>query len=243
MKRDKKAKASSAENKAQAVSSFPLIAVITYVAAVLTLDTLADHAVSWPFDWSLFHWQPVAWMQSAWLNRIDLFKLIFWLVIPFLFSLRTMEWSWLSPRGWKRNDWFLLGGLLIVGGIAIVCVKFIPTLHAIYPGMSHYPLETRLVYSISYLLWIASWLPGWEFMHRYFLLRVAMKRLPNYGWLLIPIFETVYHLQKPLLEAGGMAVFSLLLTWWCVKRRNLLLPFFAHLYIEVALLLALVFFL
>ena len=76
-------------------------------------------------------------------------------------------------------------------------------------------------------------------MHRYFLLRPVMHRFPRYGWLIVPLCETIYHLQKPLLEAGGMAVFSLLLTWWTMKRRNMLLPFIAHLYIEILLAIAL----
>ena len=58
---------------------------------------------------------------------------------------------------------------------------------------------------------------------------------------MVPLCETIYHLQKPLLEAGGMAVFSLLLTWWTMKRRNMLLPFVAHLYIEILLAIALVY--
>ena len=47
------------------------------------------------------------------------------------------------------------------------------------------------------------------------------------------IIEGLYHLQKALPEMGGMVVFSLIVTPWSMRRRNLLLPFLAHLLIEL----------
>ncbi|HDP33528.1 MAG TPA: hypothetical protein ENN29_00280 [Candidatus Hydrogenedentes bacterium] len=233
-------------------SSWVVVFAGTYVFVALAVDTLAVFDVSWPFDWAVFQWRPESlwrmlgaappdWARFSPVNRIDLFKFLFWFVIPFALCVRWMDWRWFSPRGWKRNDWLLLGGMVLLGSLAVASVRFIPALRNVYPSMGHLPADIRRTYCIGYLLWTASWLPGWEFMHRYFLLRVVMRRFPRYGWLLIPLSETLYHLQKPLLEAGGMAVFSLLLTFWAVKRRNLLLPFVAHLYIEILLLIVLVY--
>ena len=235
-------------------SNWLVAAAILYVALALTVDTLAVQQIRWPFDWSVFQWSPEScwrlfgmtppgWATSSPVSRIDMFKLIFWFIVPFAICLPRMAWRWLSPQDWKRSDWLLLVGFIGLGSIAVISVGFIPALRNAYPGMSHLSSDIRRGYSIGYLLWVVSWLPGWEFLHRYLLLRVVMRRFPRYGWLLIPAFETLYHLQKPLLEAGGMLVFSLLLTGWSVKRRNALLPFIAHLYVEIALLVALVFFL
>ncbi|MCL4694164.1 MAG: CPBP family intramembrane metalloprotease, partial [Candidatus Hydrogenedentes bacterium] len=90
------------------------------------------------------------------------------------------------------------------------------------------------------MLWTFSWLIGWEFLHRYFLLRPFAARWPRFGWLIVPFSEGVYHLQKAPIEAAGMVVFSLVLTAWALRRRNALLPFLAHLLVEIELVLFLV---
>jgi hypothetical protein len=242
----------TARETTSSTSIFLVVLAIVYIVLVLAVDTLAVHGVRWPFDWSSFQWRivspwhwfgfiPPDWVRSPLLSRLDVFKLLFWFVIPLLVSLRTMDWRWISPRGWKRNDWLLLGVMLILGGIAVGSIPFIPALKSAYPGLSGTNASSNHVYFIAYLLWIASWLPGWEFMHRYFLLRPVMQRFPRFIWLIVPLSETIYHLQKSWLEAVGMMVFSLLLTWWTMKRRNMLLPFVAHLYIEILLAFALVY--
>jgi len=131
--------------------------------------------------------------------------------------------------------------MILAGGAAVLSIQVFPSLKQQYPGLSHLPLQERFLHGLVALSWTTSWLIGWEFLHRYVLLRAVTQNFPRFGWLLVPLCETVYHLQKPLLEAGGMAVFSILLTWWSLKRRNLLLPFIAHLFVEVFLIAALVF--
>ncbi len=254
MTRTTSPKARISAEKEPRPSNWLVAAVIGYVAIALTVDTLAAQNIRWPFGWSVFLWSPASfwrvfdaappsWVSTPPVSRVDAFKLIWWFIIPFLMCLPRMEWRWFSPQNWKRMDWLLLAGLIVLGSMAVVSVRFIPALRNTYGGMSHLSSELKRGYSIGYLVWIGSWLPGWTLLHRYFLLRIVMRRFPRYGWLLIPISETLYHLQKPLIEAGGMLVFSLLLTGWSVKRRNVLLPFIAHLYVEIALLVALVFFL
>ncbi len=241
-----------AEADAPPPSTRLVVAVALYVFIVLTVDVLALYGGRGFINWGMFHWSPASlwtglrltpprWAYSLPYRQIDLFKFTFWFLIPAVICIRRMEWNWFSLRNWKRTDWLLLGVMLILGGIAVASIAFIPSLQSTYSGLSGTNASRNHVYFIAYLLWTASWLPGWEFMHRYFLLRPVMHRFPIYGWLIVPLCETIYHLQKPLLEAAGMAVFSLLLTWWTMKRRNMLIPFVAHLYIEVLLAIALVY--
>ena len=229
-----------------------VIAVVLYVFIVLAVDVLALYGDKGFINWRIFQWSPASiwhvaglsaprWANSLPYRQIDLFKFTFWFLIPVAICVRRMEWNWFSLRSWKRADWLLLGIMLLLGGIAVGSIPLISSLHTTYPGLGGTSASRNHVYFIAYLLWTASWLPGWEFMHRYFLLRTVMQRFPRFGWLIVPLCETIYHLQKPLLEAGGMAVFSLLLTWWTMKRRNMLLPFVAHLYIEILLAIALVY--
>jgi membrane protease YdiL (CAAX protease family) len=58
---------------------------------------------------------------------------------------------------------------------------------------------------------------------------------PRYGWLLVPLAEGVYHLQKPWPEMLGMVAFSLIATQWTLRRDNMLLPLLVHLAIEIEL--------
>jgi hypothetical protein len=242
------------KSKTPSYSGRRFFAVLFYVILVLGIDALATSRLSWPFDWAVFQWRLVSpwhflglsipsWTQSSIARSFDLFKFLFWLVLPLCFCLPRMEWSWFSMRNWKRLDWLLLGLLLVAGAVAVASVAFIPSLSNVYRGFSHLPWSHRWMRALASLAWVGSWLIGWEFLHRYVLLRSAAAYFPRYGWLVVPLSETLYHLQKPGLEMVGMALFSLVLTWWSLKRQNMLLPFIAHLYIEIMLIVALTFFL
>ncbi len=233
-------------------SPAPFYLVMAYGILVLGIDALASLHYSWPFDWSIFHWRvdtpwrmlslvPPDWTRSPVIRSFDLYKFLLWFVVPFCCSLRHMDWSWFSIRRWTRRDWLLLLFMILAGGVAVLSIQVFPSLKQQYPGLGHLPLQERFLRALAALSWTASWLIGWEFLHRYVLLRAAARKCPRFGWLIVPVSEVVYHLQKPPLEAGGMAVFSILLTWWSLKRRNLLLPFIAHLFVEVFLIAALVF--
>lgn len=224
---------------------------VLYVILVLGIDALAALQVSWPFDWTVFQWRPQTcwrllslepplWTRTSVIRSFDLFKFLFWLVVPLCFCLRSIEKSWFSIRTWKRSDWILLAVFLAGSAVAVLSIRYIPSLRHAYPGMNHLPWVVRGARGLTSLVWTASWLVGWEFLHRYFLLRAASARFPRFGWLLVPLSEVLYHLQKPLLEAAGMGLFSLVLTWWSLKRKNVLLPFLIHLYIELLLIAALV---
>ena len=250
-KKPKKKVAAPAPNRKPAMES-RLGLVIPYVVLVLGVDALAALRCSWPLDWSVFRWRlddlwnllslsAPAWTHSPLAQSFDIFKFLFWLVIPFCVCARRMEWSWLSPRGWTRRDWALLAVLLVGGAVAVLSIRYLPSLARVYRGFGNLPWEERCLRGLAALVWTSSWLVGWEFLHRYVLLRAVALHLPRFGWLLVPLSEFTYHLQKPGWEAFGMVIFSLILTWWSLKRRNLLLPFLAHLYVELLLTAALVF--
>ena len=203
--------------------------VLTYAAGALAIDTLAVQGGAWPIDWTFFRWPTT--------HGADLFKFAAWFVIPFAFCLPRMDWGYLGIKRWRRVDLYILAGLAGAGVLAMAAVHLFPSLRNTYPSMAHYSAAAKWAYARHNIVWVLSWLVGWEFLHRYFLLAHLGQRCPRFGWLLIPLFEGAYHLQKPVLEAGGMVLISLVVTSWARTRRNALLPFLAHLVIELELLL------
>jgi len=205
-----------------------LVVAVVYAAAVLLIDTLASRGSQAPIDWSWFRWGGG--------GGFDTFKFVAWLVAPFAIVVWRMDWGYFGFGRWKRTDWILLGGLALVGALAMAVVAMSPTLRATYPSMAGAAVAEKWRFVTFNLLWLLSWLIGWEYLHRYFLLKPLSICLPRWGWLIVPIFEGVYHLQKPALETVGMVAISLVLTYWAMKRRNVVLPFLAHLIIELELL-------
>jgi len=188
--------------------------VIAYVAAVLIYDWLTMHQYLRPsgFDW---------------------YKFSAFLVVPFLLSLPKMDWGYFGVTRWRRVDLYCLAALGAVGVVSVLLIRYFPSLRDMY-----HPVESgKWAYSKYMLIHLSAWLIGWEFMHRYFLLRHVSKAWPKYGWLLVPLSETLYHLQKPALECLGVALFMPILTYWTLARRNVLLAFLVHATIEIALLI------
>ncbi len=227
-----------------------------YVVAVLTADTLAAQRVEWLIDWRDLHWSlsdlhrwlwsvtegwgvelgQLSWLQDRRWQSFDVFKFAFWLLLPLLFCLPRMEWAWLGLRRMRGSDWLGLMMIAAAGGGAMAIIPMVPELRQTYPGLGYLPGAARWEYFQLQLFWILSWLIGWEFLHRYVLLRAVSRISPAWGWLLVPLCEGAYHLQKPLLEAGGMVLLSLLLTHWTLRRRTLMPALLAHLLIELELL-------
>ena len=188
------------------------LVALAYVAFVLLADVFLDRFIARP----MFH-------------GADLFKLTAWFLIPFLFCLPRMDWGYYGIKRWTRFDYYLLAAAIVLELLAVLSVRFSPTLRAALPNL-------RNASVFEFTLWNFSWLIGWEFMHRYLLLRRLSVSFPRFGWLLIPIYEGAYHLVWPtLLMPAGMVLFSLVATYWSLKRRNGLLPFLAHLIIECQL--------
>lgn len=221
--------------------------VLAYVAVVLAVDTCAVHHVHWPWNWALLSINPADLLQGLGFDQVarsisktafndfDLFKFTCWFLIPFAISLRTMEWSWLGFQKWKRLDLAMLFTFVVLSAAAVLIIPFFPSLRDAYPSLKTLSQTQKWNIFFDKTLWTLSWLIGWEFLHRYFLLRNASQRWPRFGWILVPLSETIYHLQKPPLEAAGMALFSIIATQWTLRRRNMALPFLVHLAIEISL--------
>jgi membrane protease YdiL (CAAX protease family) len=210
---------------------FYAAAAVVYVFLALLIDTLIAQGVDRPFYWRALY---------KTIDGFELYKFIVWFVAPFLVSLPWMDWGWFGVKRWRRADWLLLGALAVICLGTILIIPLFPSLSATYSGVGSLPPRQKQAFLVHQVLWLASWLPGWEFLHRYFLLRPMMRVLPRFGWLVVPLSEGLYHLQKPPLEMAGMVLLSLVLTWWSMKRRNMLLPFLAHLAIELELIIFLV---
>lgn len=203
-------------------------AVLGYVAIVLGVDMLASHAIRLGIDWRVFCW---------YVHSFDLFKFMAWFMIPFLFSLRGMDWGYFGVKRWRRVDVLILAGMAVLGLLAVLIIPLFPSLRAVYQSSASLPWAARWMVAGQSLVWTLSWLMGWEFLHRYVLLRQVSARWPRFGWLIVPLSEGLYHLQKPPLEALGMVVFSLILTPWALRRKNMLLPFLVHFFIEASLII------
>ncbi|MDX9975127.1 MAG: hypothetical protein RBU21_19225 [FCB group bacterium] len=199
--------------------------LLAYTAVVHTVDTFG---VEWVHD-----------ALGGWYWRgFDPFKFGAWFLAPFLFLLvlGRIDWGYFGVRRWKKADLWLLGALVGAGLIAVLTILVVPSLREWYPSLGHMSSSRKWEFAIGRLVWTFSWIVGWEFLHRYALLTQLGRVWPRFGWLAIPLIEGVYHLQKDPLEMLGMVALSLVLTRWALVRKNTLLPFLAHLAIEVELL-------
>lgn len=224
----KKQEQAQIANRASGTGFRAAMFAIFYVAIVLILDTMMLHhpSVLRPF-FVMLRWR---------VGGADLFKFVMWFVIPFAICLgRGMDWGAFGVRRWKRIDWAILAGVAGIGLIVMLCIPLFPSVRGIYPSLSHISFATKVNFFTQQLVWTLSWLVGWEFMHRYFLLRRVQIAWPMWGWLLVPLSEGLYHLQKPSIEAVLMVVFSLIATAIAMRRKNILLPFLAHFLIEMEL--------
>lgn len=236
--------------------------LVGYVAAVLTADTLATLGVVFLLDWrAWFDWRPsdlaaalgavlprtvFEFLASPKANQFDLFKFTMWFLVPVAFSLWRMDWKAWGWGRWRWTDWLLLLLALIGGIAAVMVIPYVPALSQLYQAPQNLTVEQKLLLVFSYNLWCLSWLPGWEFLHRYVLLAALGKFLPRggWGWLIVPLLiassEAAYHLVKPWPETLGMFAFGFLASLWAYQRSNWLLPLIAHWFIEMALIIFLV---
>lgn len=182
------------------------------------------------------------WMHAPLFAQFDVFKFVFWFLVPLALCGRRLDLASFSTIRWRTLDWRLFYGFCVVGFLVVCLVPFIPGVSNYYAGIGfNAPFGDKVYAFTKHLFWVVSWLVGWEFMHRYFLLQAVSRRWVVYGWLLVPFFEWAYHLQKHWIEALGMLIFAVVLTQYTLRRRNVALPFFVHLTIEIALPLTLLF--
>lgn len=177
-----------------------LVAVpVAYVILVHLADSLAAQGSLWLFDWGVFRWKTD--------SGADLYKLFAWLVVPLVVSLPDFELGYFTFRRWKRVDWAILGGVVAIGAAVMAALPVIPGVGDYYQGWGGYSTEERWDIASRALLWTFSWLCGWEFTHRYFLLKrfndLEAKGGPFAALVIIPIIEALYHViqGKPHLES------------------------------------------
>lgn len=227
--------------------------VLAYVAVVLAIDTMRAIHFRWAeglythagWLFSMQGWQlrtlTHGWVSANFLQSFDVFKFVFWFVVPVALCGRRLDLKAFSTARWRKFDWYLAGIGVVLALLAVFAVPLIPSLRAYYAAPIGLSTETKLLEFARSLVWTLSWLPGWEFMHRYFLLRPVAAQWPRYGWVIPAVFEWAYHLPKAIIEGLAMAGFSLLASQYILRRRNVALPFYIHLIIEVALPLSLLF--
>ena len=203
-----------------------IVGPLLYVAVVLSIDALATSGTRWPIDWRMF-----VWMRGA----FDIFKFTTWLVIPLLWSARDFDWGYYGWQRWTRADAALCAALVIACIVAVALIPQLPGVDAYYRPRAYRSAKAEWREWARRLVWTLSWLPGWEFLHRYVLLRRLRVISPVLAVITVALFEGVYHLQKPLLECLGMVLLSIVLSTWAVRRVNGLLPLLVHASIEAAL--------
>ncbi|MEK7795484.1 MAG: hypothetical protein AAB353_13185 [Candidatus Hydrogenedentota bacterium] len=187
----------------------------------------------WLIDWGGLQWY--------WAGSFDAYKFVAWLIVPLALCARRLDVSYFSFTRWKRPEWAVLGVAVLGGILLMAALPNIPGVGDYYHGWGHLSPHDRRAQALGSLLWTLSWLPGWEFIHRYFLLRPLRAASNRAGIVLvlivIPIVEGGYHIfqQKPALECAGMAALSALMCGYVLARRNVLLPFLVHFIIEVEL--------
>jgi len=229
--------------------------MLAYVALALGIDTLATFEVELLIHWEFFKFKGSH--ISGWLRTFDgalgtigeslhnpvfaafdVFKFLVWFAIPAGLCLPWMDWGAWGTRRWRQVDYYILVGM-VGGSIALaLSIPYIPGVREDYvPGV---PESMQFTAFWSYIVWTVSWLPGWEFLHRYFLIRALDYLEIKFEWLIVPVVEMLYHLPKMTLEVPGMFLYGFIATQLTKHRVNWMLPFLVHLAIEVALVLFLV---
>ena len=210
----------------RATQRHQIVGSLLYVAVVLSIDALATSGTRWPIDWRMF-----VWMRGA----FDIFKFTTWLVIPLVWSLREFDWGYYGWTRWTPADLGLCAALVIGGIVAVALIPNVPGVNTYYRPRVYRSAEAEWRAWARRSVWTISWLPGWELLHRYVLLRRLRAISPVFAVITVALFEGVYHLQKPLLECIGMVLLSIMLSSWAVRRVNGLLPLVVHASIEAAL--------
>jgi membrane protease YdiL (CAAX protease family) len=224
-----------------------------YVIIILSIDCLATtHSSFLGIEWRIFSWHFPMLFESAiyplsLFSSFDFFKFIFWFIFPLIFTFFSLPKGnklsqlkpWINFRLQKKEALFL-GFLFLLGLFTVLSIYWIPELRDYYPSQNHLRSSEKFVFFQKYLLWTFSWLLGWEFLFRYYLISQVINQKKNIQYfflLFIPCIESLYHVfqNKSSIESLGVFAFSLIATTWCIQKRTLTLPFLAHLFIELSL--------
>lgn len=207
--------------------------VFLYASFALIIDSISTAQLDWIIDWGIFHWKLE--------NGFEVSTFILWFVIPFIFSVKSMDWGYFGISRLKKNDIYFVLCLSVIGIMGVLCIKIFPSLREYYPNIIFPDSSAKIDWALNVIIWNISWLTGWEFLHRYVLLTRFEKAYPNRGWFGVCLIEFIFHFQKAFLEAIGMLIFSIFVTRWAVKRKNVLIPFVLHMLIELFLIILILF--
>jgi hypothetical protein len=199
---------------------------VALVAGIWLLVSSLAHSAAWTGN------PAFAALRMSHSSGADLYLLGAWTVPALLATAALVPRDWLDPRRLTRRDWGVLLGIGLVAAVAMALVLHRPEFRQLYPRAAP---EHRWLVARFRLVWILSWLPGWELLTRGLILIPLHERDPTRGWLAVPVLEGVTHLGKPPLEALGMVALSLVLTRWSVARGSVWPGLLAHGLIELIL--------
>lgn len=152
--------------------------------------------------------------------------------------------------GLPASDRFLrlLGIIAVIGLLVIyVILRFSPEYLGHYTKAFGGTSGARLA---NFLVFTLSTLTGWEFLHRSFLLMATVYFLQKehrlkrgtarmLAVMMVWIFEVMFHLVKPPLEALGMLLGSPVLSYVTLRTGSIWPAFTIHLGVEAIFILAL----
>jgi len=221
------------------------IIIIIYSTSVLYIDLLITFNTHFLFSWGILNFTlsdvlykfPLL-KHYAFItvfDNFDLYKFIFWLILPFVLFNKFIDFQWFSLKYWQKQDYLIFLFFCLLCLFSLVFVILSPTLRMFYPGTGTIPISQKIQFFLQQFFWIISWLPGWEFLNRHLLLRACRQLSKGSGWFFVTIVETLYHIFKPMLEIFGMFIFSIVACLWSQKRENNLMAFFCHFIIEIGL--------
>ena len=122
---------------------------------------------------------------------------------------------------------------LPVAGIALFALQQFPTQAAlVQQSLQRIGPDAGTTFGAQ-ILWIGSWVLGWEFLLRYVVLNALHREWPKWGWRWVPLIEGLYYLQASPPEAAARCLVAILLTRWVLKRRNLLVALLPHAILEI----------
>jgi hypothetical protein len=193
-----------------------------------------DALVTWDLDF-LFRWGRLSLILPGGFD-FSAFSIFF--LLPLAANRFKFPFRYYLPPGMGRRE--VLG---VVAGVLLAAIVIFLSFHSdsvrkFYSGLSGARGKTGSGWGRFgfQLVWVLSWLPGYEFLHRHVLLKRFAPLAGGRGWLLVPALEFIFHLQKPLLEAAGAAAFGLIATWWTKKTDNGGVAFLMHFWIELVFL-------
>lgn len=234
----------SNETETKTSSLLPII-IIIYSISVLYIDLLITFNTHFFFSWGILNFRlsevlfklPTLkhYTFITVFDNFDLYKFIFWLILPFILFNKFIDFKWFSIKNWQKHDYIVFLSFCLLCLFSLIFVILSPTLRMFYPGTGDIPTSQKIQFFLQQFFWIISWLPGWEFLNRHLLLRACRQLSRGSGWFFVPIVETLYHIFKPMLEIFGMFIFSIVACIWSQKRENNLMAFFCHSIIEIGL--------